>query len=160
MCAIVWRCIPRPLDPTFAGSPPIRRASRSAAAFWQSILRAFQRFPWPQRPKARGWRPAILPRRASAIPLPLGCTARAWSRSRYRTTPRTRPLLQMILSEFAYAGINLTMLQSRPTKKQLGEYMFFVELDGSMHDIDVQTALDCLRLKLREVKVLGSYPVE
>lgn len=68
--------------------------------------------------------------------------------------------LQMILSEFAYAGINLTMLQSRPTKKQLGEYMFFVELDGSMHDIDVQTALDCLRLKLREVKVLGSYPVE
>ena len=68
--------------------------------------------------------------------------------------------LNMILSEFAYAGINLTMLQSRPTKKQLGEYMFFVELDGSMHDIDVQTALDCLRLKLREVKVLGSYPVE
>lgn len=68
--------------------------------------------------------------------------------------------LQMILSEFTYAGINLTMLQSRPTKKQLGDYMFFVELDGSMHDIDVQTALDCLRLKLREVKVLGSYPVE
>lgn len=68
--------------------------------------------------------------------------------------------LQMILSEFAYAGINLTMLQSRPMKKQLGDYMFFVELDGSMHDIDVQTALDCLRLKLREVKVLGSYPVE
>ena len=68
--------------------------------------------------------------------------------------------LQMILSEFAYAGINLTMLQSRPMKKQLGDYMFFVELDGSMRDIDVQTALDCLRLKLREVKVLGSYPVE
>lgn len=68
--------------------------------------------------------------------------------------------LQMILSEFTYAGINLTMLQSRPTKKQLGDYMFFVELDGSIHDIDVQTALDCLRMKLREVKVLGSYPVE
>lgn len=68
--------------------------------------------------------------------------------------------LQMILSEFTYAGINLTMLQSRPTKKQLGDYMFFVELGGSIHDIDVQTALDCLRLKLREVKVLGSYPVE
>ena len=68
--------------------------------------------------------------------------------------------LQMILSEFTYADINLTMLQSRPTKKQLGDYMFFVELDGSIHDFDVQTALDCLRLKLREVKVLGSYPVE
>ncbi|MDE8703322.1 prephenate dehydratase [Adlercreutzia equolifaciens] len=68
--------------------------------------------------------------------------------------------LQMILSEFTYAGINLTMLQSRPTKKQLGDYMFFVELGGSIHDIDVQTALECLRLKLREVKVLGSYPIE
>lgn len=68
--------------------------------------------------------------------------------------------LQMILSEFAYAGINLTMLQSRPMKKQLGDYMFFVELAGSIHDIDVQTALECLRLKLREVKVLGSYPIE
>ncbi len=67
--------------------------------------------------------------------------------------------LQMILSEFTYAGINLTMLQSRPTKKQLGDYMFFVELAGSIHDIDVQTALECLRLKLREVKVLGSYPI-
>jgi prephenate dehydratase len=84
--------------------------------------------------------------------------------SRYKTTlalflRADKPgALQMILSEFAYAGINLTMLQSRPMKKQLGDYMFFVELDGSIHDIDVQTALDCLRLKLREVKVLGSYP--
>ena len=68
--------------------------------------------------------------------------------------------LQMILSEFTYAGINLTMLQSRPTKRQLGDYMFFVELAGSIHDIDVQTALECLRLKLRDVKVLGSYPIE
>jgi len=68
--------------------------------------------------------------------------------------------LSMILSEFSYAGINRSMIQSRPTKQQLGDYMFFVELDGSIHDFDVQTALDCLRLKLREVKVLGCYPVE
>ncbi len=67
----------------------------------------------------------------------------------------------MILSEFAYANINLTMIQSRPTKQQLGDYMFFVEfLEGSTNDLAVQTALNCLRLKLREVKVLGSYPVE
>ena len=31
---------------------------------------------------------------------------------------------------------------------------------GSIHAIDVQTALECLRLKLRDVKVLGSYPIE
>lgn len=68
--------------------------------------------------------------------------------------------LLMILSEFAYAGINLTKIQSRPTKQALGDYMFFVDLQGSVDDPDVQTALNCLRLKLREVKVLGSYPSE
>lgn len=67
--------------------------------------------------------------------------------------------LLMILSEFAYAGINLTKIQSRPTKQALGEYMFFIDLEGSVTDLPVQTALNCLRLKLREVKVLGSYPV-
>lgn len=68
--------------------------------------------------------------------------------------------LLMILSEFAYAGINLVKIQSRPTKQALGDYMFFVDIEGSTSDLEVQTALNCLRLKLREVKVLGSYPVE
>lgn len=67
--------------------------------------------------------------------------------------------LHMILSEFAFAGINLTMVQSRPLKQQLGDYMFFIEYEGRDTDIESQTALSCLRLKLREVKVLGSYPV-
>lgn len=66
--------------------------------------------------------------------------------------------LLMILSEFAYGNINLSKIQSRPTKRALGEYMFFIDLEGHVDDIDVKTALDCLRLKLREVKVLGSYP--
>ena len=66
--------------------------------------------------------------------------------------------LLMILSEFAYAEINLTKIQSRPTKRQLGDYMFFVDFEGHVEDANVKTALDCLRLKLRQVKVLGSYP--
>lgn len=66
--------------------------------------------------------------------------------------------LLMILSEFAYGEINLTKIQSRPTKRALGEYMFFVDLEGHVDDQNVKTALDCLRLKLRDVKVLGSYP--
>jgi prephenate dehydratase len=66
--------------------------------------------------------------------------------------------LLMILSEFAYADLNLTKIQSRPTKRQLGDYMFFVDCEGHVEDPNVRTALDCLRLKLREVKVLGSYP--
>jgi prephenate dehydratase len=65
--------------------------------------------------------------------------------------------LLMILSEFAYGGINLTKIQSRPTKRQLGQYMFFVDLEGHLDDPRVDLALQCLRLKLRQVKVLGSY---
>lgn len=65
--------------------------------------------------------------------------------------------LLMILSEFAYGNINLTKIQSRPTKRALGEYMFFVDLQGHSDDPEVALALECLRLKLREVKVLGSY---
>lgn len=72
---------------------------------------------------------------------------------------RNKPgALLMILSEFAYGQIDLTKLQSRPTKKQLGEYMFFVDLAGHVEDPAVALALECLRLKLREVKVIGSYP--
>ena len=66
--------------------------------------------------------------------------------------------LLMILGEFAYGEINLTKIQSRPTKRVLGEYMFFVTLEGHQDDPEVATALNCLRLKLRTVKVLGSYP--
>lgn len=66
--------------------------------------------------------------------------------------------LNMILSEFAYAGVNMTLIQSRPTKRELGDYMFFVEIEGYADDANVRVALDCLRLKLRQVKVIGSYP--
>lgn len=68
--------------------------------------------------------------------------------------------LNMILSEFAYAGIDLSMIQSRPTKQALGDYMFLIEFEENVNDLAVQTALNCLRLKLREVKVLGSYPID
>ena len=67
-------------------------------------------------------------------------------------------VLLMVLEELAYAGLNLTRIQSRPTKKILGEYLFFVDVDGTLDDPNLQTALDCLRLKLREVRVLGCYP--
>ena len=67
-------------------------------------------------------------------------------------------VLHMILSDFAFAGVNLTMFQSRPTKRDLGEYMFFMDIDGYADEPNIATALNCLRMKLREVKVIGSYP--
>jgi prephenate dehydratase len=67
--------------------------------------------------------------------------------------------LLMILAEFAFAGLNLTKIQSRPTKRALGDYMFWVDVEGHADDLHLKTALDSLRLKMREVKHLGSYPV-
>lgn len=66
--------------------------------------------------------------------------------------------LQMILTELIYAGVNLTMVQSRPMKQDLGDYMFFMDIDGYADDPNIQVALNCLRMKMREVKVIGSYP--
>ncbi|MGI6591528.1 MAG: prephenate dehydratase [Eggerthellaceae bacterium] len=68
-------------------------------------------------------------------------------------------VLLMVLEELAYANLNLTRIQSRPTKKALGEYLFFLDVDGTVDNPDLRTALDCLRLKLREVRVLGCYPI-
>lgn len=66
--------------------------------------------------------------------------------------------LLSILQEFAYRGINLTKIVSRPTRKALGEYCFFVDLEGHVEEPNVADALKCLRCKLRQVKLLGSYP--
>ena len=66
--------------------------------------------------------------------------------------------LQMILSELFFAGVNLTMVQSRPMKRDLGDYMFFMDIDGYADEPNIQIALNCLRMKMREVKVIGSSP--
>lgn len=66
--------------------------------------------------------------------------------------------LLSILQEFGFRMINLTKIQSRPTKKALGEYCFFIDLQGHKDDDNVIQALKCLACKLRSVKVLGSYP--
>ncbi|HZD59641.1 MAG TPA: prephenate dehydratase [Anaerolineae bacterium] len=67
--------------------------------------------------------------------------------------------LLLILQEFAYRYINLTKIQSRPTKKALGDYCFFIDMLGHIEDEVVASALKCLRCKIRGVKILGSYPM-
>ncbi len=66
--------------------------------------------------------------------------------------------LLLILQEFAYRYINLTKISSRPTKKALGDYCFFIDLEGHVDDEVVASVIKCLRCKIREVKILGSYP--
>jgi prephenate dehydratase len=62
------------------------------------------------------------------------------------------------LSEFAFRGVNLTKIESRPRKQGLGRYMFFVDLEGRDADPRVAEAIDALRGQAETVRVLGSYP--
>ena len=66
--------------------------------------------------------------------------------------------LLMILSEFAFRYVNLTKIESRPSKRGLGDYVFFIDMEGRVDDAPLAQALNCLTCKLAWVKVLGSYP--
>ena len=67
--------------------------------------------------------------------------------------------LLAILSEFAARTINLTKLESRPTKRSLGDYCFIMDFEGHVSDELVADCLRNLAAKAAEVKFLGSYPV-
>jgi prephenate dehydratase len=67
--------------------------------------------------------------------------------------------LYAILGRFAAREINLTKLESRPTKLGLGDYCFVMEFDGHVADDIVADCLADLQAHLTRVKFLGSYPV-
>jgi prephenate dehydratase len=67
--------------------------------------------------------------------------------------------LLAILQEFAARAINITRLESRPTKRDLGDYCFFIDFEGHLADEVVVDCLRNLRIKQQKVKFLGSYPV-
>jgi prephenate dehydratase len=67
--------------------------------------------------------------------------------------------LLLILQEFAFRHINLSKIESRPSKRRLGDYIFLVDMEGKVDDGPVADALRCLCCKLPRLTVLGSYPV-
>jgi prephenate dehydratase len=62
------------------------------------------------------------------------------------------------LSEFAFRGVNLSRIESRPLRGRLGHYRFFVDCDGAVQDAAVAEAIRALEGHCEEVRVLGSYP--
>lgn len=66
--------------------------------------------------------------------------------------------LMAILNEFAVRGVNMTRIESRPTRKALGDYYFSVDIEGHVADARVAEALAGLHRVCLDVRFLGSYP--
>ena len=66
--------------------------------------------------------------------------------------------LYLALGKLAGRGINLTRIESRPTKDRPWEYAFFVDLSGHLEDPSVAEALEALAGEVQYCRVLGSYP--
>lgn len=66
--------------------------------------------------------------------------------------------LYRVLDIFSLWDINMTRIESRPAKDQLGKYIFFVDISGHMDDADVKDALTMIKRKTSFFKLLGSYP--
>lgn len=72
---------------------------------------------------------------------------------------KNRPgALYEILGEFAIRNIDLTRIESRPTKKVLGDYIFYIDIKGHIEDKLIKETLDEIKNKVRILKILGSYP--
>ena len=68
-------------------------------------------------------------------------------------------ILSDALKEFASREINLVKIESRPNKKNLGRYVFLVDIDGHRENSLVKSALDALQERVLMMKVFGSYSI-
>lgn len=66
--------------------------------------------------------------------------------------------LHQVLAAFAWRRINLTRIESRPTKKKLGSYYFYIEVEGTIESVLIPAALEEIRATGCQVRLLGCYP--
>ena len=67
-------------------------------------------------------------------------------------------LLYHVMGLFADAKINLTKVESRPTRAGLGRYYFLVDLEGHRGDAEVSVVLTRVKSAVSKLKLFGSYP--
>jgi len=74
--------------------------------------------------------------------------------------PTNRPGgLMNALQVFASRHLNLSRIESRPTKRSLGEYLFFIDINGSLQSAIVQAAIQDLQQHSETLKLFGSYNI-
>ncbi len=75
----------------------------------------------------------------------------------FQTVDRPGALVD-VLREFAERRINLTKIESRPSKESLGTYVFLVDIEGHRTDTLVAEALERARAHTERLHIFGSYP--
>lgn len=73
--------------------------------------------------------------------------------------PNRSGTLYHIIEPLMQAGISMTKFESRPSRTNLWEYLFFIDIEGHFDDERVQAALNVLRQRAVFVKVVGAYPL-
>jgi prephenate dehydratase len=63
------------------------------------------------------------------------------------------------LQVFSDREINLTRIESRPLRRGLGRYQFFLDIEGAAEDEPLPSAIEALRAKAETVRLLGSWPI-
>lgn len=64
-----------------------------------------------------------------------------------------------LLRPFASNGINMTKIESRPSRRKAWEYIFFVDVEGHVNDDRIRRTLDEIKGRCLFLKILGSYPM-
>lgn len=74
------------------------------------------------------------------------------------TVPHEPGSLASILQEFAYRHVDMLRIESRPTRKKIGTYNFFIDLAGHIEDEPLSEALRALWLRTENLRFIGSWP--
>ncbi|CAM3084788.1 prephenate dehydratase [Paenibacillus sediminis] len=91
--------------------------------------------------------------------LQLSKSATQWKTSILVSLPEDFPgALHQVLSAFAWRRINLSRIESRPTKKKLGNYYFYIDVLESMESVLLPAAIEEIEALGCQVRVLGCYP--
>ena len=97
----------------------------------------------------------VVVRKPGPIPPPTGADKTTLSLFIHQDQPGA---LLGILNEFAVRGVNMTRIESRPTRKALGDYYFSVDVEGHVADARISEAIMGLHRVCLDVRYLGSYP--
>jgi chorismate mutase/prephenate dehydratase len=66
--------------------------------------------------------------------------------------------LYRLLKPLAENGISMTRIESRPSRREMWEYVFFIDIEGHVQDQKVADVIALLEGEAAMIKVLGSYP--